>query len=181
LSWAQVRNVYLITGPIFAVILYFSWGDLTAWAKTQWLGHQPLHIQSAPPEAPLDAASSAAACGSVLKLEEPAFTKFNLLDRISEVVKKSNFTADELKNITSQKDLEETAFGAYSLGYLAWNKPIDPTQKDLGQKMIDRINTEAAKLSDDDSITLKVYGNKNLQMIAFDMGRHDGRTTPCSF
>jgi hypothetical protein len=88
-----------------------------------------------------------------------------------------------LKNVTSQKDLEETAFGAYSLGYLAWNKPIDPTRKDLGQKMIDRINTEAAKLLGDDSTTLKVYGNKNLQMImnAFDLGRHNGRTTPCSF
>jgi hypothetical protein len=41
-----------------------------------------------------------------MKLEAPAFTKFNLLDRISEVVKKSDFTAEELKNITSQKDLE---------------------------------------------------------------------------
>jgi hypothetical protein len=69
LSWAQVRNVYLIIAPIFAVILYFSWGDLTTWAKTQWVSHQPLHIQAAPPEGALDAANSATACGSVMKLE----------------------------------------------------------------------------------------------------------------
>src|SRR5271155_5029592 len=40
LSWVQVRNVYLIIGPILAVILYFSWSDLQSWAKTRWLATQ---------------------------------------------------------------------------------------------------------------------------------------------
>jgi hypothetical protein len=182
MAWTQVRNVYLIVGPILAVILYFSWGDLQSWAKNQRLAAQPLRVQAAPPEAPLDAASSALACGNVLKLEAPAYTKFNILERITEVVKKSDFTAAELKDVTSEKDLEENAFGAYALGYLTSNKPVDPTRNDLGQAIITRINTGAAKLSSDDSATLKAYGNKNLKMVmnAFDMGRHDGRTSPCS-
>jgi hypothetical protein len=134
LSWVQVRNVYLIIAPILAVILYFTWGDLRSWAKTEWMAAQPLKVQAAPPETPLDAASSAAACGNVLKLEADAFTKFNILDRIPEVVKRSNFTVEELKNITSQKDLEDDAFSAYSLGYLTWNKPVDLTRNELGKK-----------------------------------------------
>lgn len=182
LSWPQVRNVYLIMGPIFAVILYFSWGNLTTWAKSEWTDAQPLRVQAAPHESPLDAANSVVACGSVMKLEAPAYIKFNIPDRITQAVKEGNFTDAELKGITSEKDLEDEAFGAYSLGYLTSNKPVDPTRSDLGKKMIATINEESGKLSGDEAATLKAYGRKLLQVLmnAFDMGRRDGRTSPCS-
>lgn len=117
-----------------------------------------------------------------MKLQATAFAKLNLHERISELVKETNFTAQE-RTISSANDLENDAFSGYSLGYLTWNKPVDPIRSDLSQKMIIQINTGAAKLSPDDGAIFRSYGNKNLQMImsAFDMGRRDGRTSPCNF
>jgi hypothetical protein len=177
LSWAQIRNVYLIMVPIFAAILYFSWGDMRSWAMKIWLSTQPIKMLPAPPDAPVYVTSLA--CGSTLKLEGPAFERFHILERIPEVVKQSNFTAEELKDVSSEKELEEDAFGAYSLGYLTWNKSVDPTRNDLGQKLITTIKTSSAKLSAEDAASVKDYGRKDLKMVlsAFDMGRHDGRTS----
>jgi hypothetical protein len=114
-----------------------------------------------------------------LKLEGPAFERFHILERIPEVVKQSEFTPEELKDVSSEKELEDDAFGAYSLGYLTWNKPVDPTRNDLGQKFITTINTVSAKASAADAASVKDYGRKDLKMLlnAFDMGRHDGRTS----
>jgi hypothetical protein len=177
LSWVQIRNVYLIMFPIFAVILYFSWGDLRSWAVKTWSSTQPIKMSSAPPDAPVNVSSLA--CGSSLKLEGPAFERFHILERIPEVVKQSEFTPEELKDVSSEKELEDDAFGAYSLGYLTWNKPVDPTRNDLGQKFITTINTVSAKASAADAASVKDYGRKDLKMLlnAFDMGRHDGRTS----
>ncbi len=181
-AWTQVRNVYLIVGPILLAILYFTGGDIRMWAKNEWASMQPLRIASAAPEATLDASALAGACGNVLKLEEPAYEKLNILGRLDSVVNESGFTAAEFANITSKKDIEEDAFSAYSLGYLTWDKPLEPTRSDLGNRLIGTINAEVAKLSSDDAATLKVYGRKSLQMLmtAYDMGRRDGRKSPCS-
>ena len=117
-----------------------------------------------------------------MKLEGPAFAKFNIPNRISDAVSKSNYTAEEFKDVSSEKDLEEDAFSAYAAGYLTWNKPVNPTRENLGKSMIVTINKGAEKLSSGDAATLRDYGNKNVQMImtAFDMGRHDARVSPCS-
>src|SRR5271165_1543903 len=125
LSWIQVRNVYAFVLPIFAAILYFNRGDIEKWAHNLWLNTRPIRIQAAPRELPLDAASSALACGNVMKLEGPAFAKFNIPNRISDAVSKSNYTAEEFKDVSSEKDLEEDAFSAYAAGYLTWNKPVN--------------------------------------------------------
>lgn len=184
LSWPQVRNTYLFTAPIFALILFFSWSDIRAWVNNDLLRAkpQPLLVEAAPAEPPLDAISSAKACGTVLKLQTPAFTKLNLHERMTALVRESNFTEQE-KTISSADDLENDAFSGYSLGYLTWDKPVDPIRSDLTQKMITQINTGAAKLSAGDGAIFKSYGNKDVQMImsAFDMGRRDGRTSPCPF
>lgn len=182
LSWIQVRNVYIFALPILAAILYFNRADIEKWAHNTWIGFQPIRIKAAPSELPLDAASSALACGNVMKLEAPAFAKFYIGTRMSELVSKSSFTAEEFKDVSSEKDVEEDAFAAYAAGYLTWNKPVNPKREDLGKSMIVTINKGAEKLSSDDAATLKDYANKNVQMImtAFDMGRHDARVSPCS-
>jgi hypothetical protein len=67
-------------------------------------------VETDPAELPLDATSSAAACGSVRKLQTPAFIKLNLHERISAIVKKSEFTDVELKNVSSADYIEYDAF-----------------------------------------------------------------------
>jgi hypothetical protein len=102
---------------------------------------------------------------------------------MSALVKASGFTEDDFKNISKPEEIEEDAFSAYAGGYLTWEKPAEPIRGDLSQKMIARINTGAANLSGNDVTVFREYGNKNVQMVmkAFDMGRHDARTSPCPF
>jgi hypothetical protein len=185
LSWPQVRNTYLFTAPIIVLIIALSWSDLKDLVKNDLLGAKapPIKVEAAPVEQPLDNASSAKACGNVLKLEAQNLTKLNIHERMSNLVKASNFTDEEFKNISKPEDVEETAFSGYALGYVTWDKVADPIRNGLIQKMGNRINTSATNLSANDAAVVKAYGNKTVQMVttAFDMGRHDGRTSPCPF
>jgi hypothetical protein len=103
LSWIQIRNVCSIMIPIFAVILYLSWGELTSWVKSEWQNAQPLKVQSAPVDLPLDAKSSMLACGAVMKLEADSFSKLKIQDQISAAVRDAEYTPEEFKNISSEE------------------------------------------------------------------------------
>jgi hypothetical protein len=181
LCWPQVRNVYGFTGPILALIVFFSWSDITAWVKSDVLRIRPqLHAQTIPSEPPLDATQSAVACGSVLKLEPPTFNKLNLNERIAALEKQANFTADEAK-FSSADDLDQEAFSAYALGFLTWAKPVESVRGDLDKKMVAQINELGSKYSGQNLAVINAFGDKYRGMLltAFDMGRGDARTSPC--
>lgn len=76
LCWPQVRNVYYFTGPILALILFFSWSGTKTWTKNDVLHiHPKVLAMQTPSEPALNAAQSAVACGKILKLEQPTFVK----------------------------------------------------------------------------------------------------------
>jgi hypothetical protein len=185
LSWPQVRNVYLFIAPILALIIFFNWSDITGWVKNDLLRGraQPTKVEAAPIEQSLDDSSSAKACGSVLKLKSKDIDKLKLHERLSELVKTSGFTEEDFKNVSKPEELEKVAFSAYTGGYLTWDKPADPIRSDLSKKLITRINTGAEEFSANDAVIFREYANKSVQMVmkAYDMGRHDARTSPCSF
>ena len=186
LSWPQICNTYgIFTIPILALIIGLNWSDLNGWVHHNLLYAKAplLKVEAAPVESPLDPVSAMRACGSELKLDEQTFVKLNLYTRLTNLVKESNFSTDELKYISKPDDLEEDAFSGYAAGYVTWNKPEGQMRSDLVQKMKETVNTGVAKLSGSDAEGLKDYGNKDVEMIvkAFDMGRHDGRTSPCPY
>lgn len=183
LCWPQVRNVCYITGPILALVLFFSWANISAWVMYDLLHIRPKVVaMQAKSEPALDAAQSAVACGNLLKLEQPTFVKLNLDERIGLLVKRSNFTPAEA-NVSSKDDIDEDAFAAYALGFLTWNKPMDSVLGDLDKKMVAQINDAGSKLTGNDLRAFNSYTDKwhTLYVNALDMGRSDGRTSPCPY
>jgi hypothetical protein len=185
LCWPQIRNSYAFTVPILAVIIALNWSGLKGWVKHDLLNAKagPVKVEAAPIELPMDDAQSAKACGATMKLETEAFVKLNVHKRMNDLVDASNFTNEDFTNVSKRDDIEGDAFAGYSLGFLTWNKAPEPIRQGVIQKMNESIDKGAAKLSSSDAETLREYGNKNVQMItkAFDMGRHDGRMSPCRY
>ena len=194
LCWRQVRNVYLCVSPILLLILYFSAPDIKRWWKkdvTKSAATQP-YMQPEPPQAqpveadlPLNSKDAAVACGKALKLDKAAFEKLDLIPRLSKLVDDSGFTDAELKGGLSGHDLEESAFSSYSLAYLTWDKTEQTSREDFDNMVIKVAHSvgDSEKLSLDDRAMFNTYLAKFKRMMvrAFDMGRHDARTSPCPF
>lgn len=96
---------------------------------------QPEPPQAQPVEAdlPLDTKDAAVACGKVLKLDKAALEKLDLLPRLAQLLPGSGFTDEELKGkeLLSTEDLADSAFSAYALGYLTWDKPTQTSRADF--------------------------------------------------
>ena len=194
LCWPQVRNVYLCLSPFLALILYFGGPDIKQWWKEDVMKSsssqfvlQPESPQAQPVETdlPLDSKDAAVACGQVLKLENKAdFERLDLYTRLSLLVNNSGFTDEELKEVSSAKELEEEAFSAYAFAYLTWNNPTEISRAKLDNMVIKAAQSiNSAKLSSAQRAQVEAYlvKLKKMMLKAFDLGRHDARTSPCPF
>jgi hypothetical protein len=193
LCWPQVRNVYLCASPILVLILYFAGPDIQKWWKedvmksgTSQSALQPEQPQAQPVEAdlPLDSKDAAVACGKVLKLNKEAFDKLDLRPRLSQLLPDSGFTDEELKDkeLFSTEDLSEQAFSAYALAYLTWDKSAQTSRADFDKMVIKAAHAaDNENLSSDDRARFDAYMVKFKRMMvkAFDLGRHDAKTSPC--
>lgn len=191
LCWPQVRNVYLCVSPILVLILYFAGPDIQKWWKEDVLKPSTAHsvLKPEPPQAqpveadlPLDSKAAAVACGKVLKLDAAGFIKLDLIPRLSQLVGDSGFTDEELKNMSSEKDLQDEAFEAYSLAYLTWEKPTQVSRASLDKMVIDAVSSvNVSKLSSAERTQLDAYlvKFKHMMLKAFDLGRHDAKISPC--
>jgi hypothetical protein len=194
LCWAQARNVYLVISPIILLVLYFNWSDIQSWVKEDVLkstarqsAMQP-EPQAQPSEAdlPLNGKDAAVACGKVLKLDKAAFAKLNLIPRLSQLLPDSGFTDEELKDkeLFSAEELSDEAFSAYALAYLTWDKPAQTSRADFDKMVMKAAHAaDNENLSADDQAKFDAYMVKFKKMMskAFDLGRHDAKTSPCAF
>ncbi len=183
----------LILGTI--VILYFGWPGIRKWWKegtlksnTSQSALKPEPPQAQPVEAdlPLDSKDATVACGNVLKLDnKEAFVKLDLVRRLARVTHDSGFTDEEIKEMGSEK-LGDQAFKAYGFAYLAWDKPFSRT--DLDKMVINAADSnvnsaEAKRMSSAERAHLDqlLVKFKRMMLKAFDLGRHDAKSSPCPF
>jgi hypothetical protein len=186
LHWSQVRNVYFIAAPIILLILYFNRQDVEDWFQEDVLGHHPhasLQAESSSPpvEQPLNGKDAAVSCGKVLKLEETAYEKLNIIDRLSTLVVNAGFTQRELEN-DPKKNLVEQAFKAYSFAYMTWDKPTLETRANFDRMIVKVFNSQDLHtLSADERAEFEGHAEKVKRMMlqAFELGRHDARISPC--
>jgi hypothetical protein len=179
----------LLTILVLIVILYFGWPGIRKWWKEDALKSntsqstlKPEPPQAQPVEAdlPLNSKDAAVACGTVLKLDKTAFGKLHLITRLSQVVDDSRFTDEEAKVM----DLQQEAFNAYSFAYLTWDKPDQISRASLDKMLIkaessvDKSKFSSAEQAQFDAYMVKY---KHLKLKAFDLGRHDARTSPCPY
>jgi hypothetical protein len=193
LCWPQVRNVYLCVSPILAMILYFAGADIQKWWKEDILKQSSSQsaLKPEPPRAepfeadlPLQGKAAAVACGKVLKLDEGAFVRLNLIPRLFQLVHDSGYTDEELKDGSSAKDLQDEAFQAYALAYLTWEKPTQVSRADLDKMVIKAVQSvDMTSLSSAERAQIDAYlvKFKRMMLKAFDLGRHDAKTSPCPF
>lgn len=191
LCWPQVRNVYLCASPILILVSYFggaeairSWKEEAAKSNSS---HSALKLETAQtqPEGDLSSEAADASCGNVLKLDKDAFVKLDLIHRFDQIEHESGFTDQEIQEM-DEKELGEQAFGAYSLAYLTWNKPFSRTDLDkLVVKAVDSVvnspewkRMSASERAQLDELLVKL---KRMMLRAFDMGRHDARSSPCPY
>jgi hypothetical protein len=150
--------------------------------STSVLEQKPL-IPSA--DCALGSKEAAAACGNVMKLDKTPFMNLNLHTRLARLITDGGFAGEQLtdKNF-SDKDLQEQAFGAYALAYLTWDKPTGVSRASLDKKFIDGIGSlNLSDLYSDQRTWVEAYVVKIKRMMlrAFDLGRHDAKTSPCPF
>lgn len=177
----------LVLGAV--VILYFCWPGIRKWWKEDGLKSntsqsslKPEPPQAQPVEAdlPLDSKGAAVACGTVLKLDKTAFGKLHLITRLSQVVDDSGFTDAEVKVM----DLQQEAFNAYSFAYITWDKPKQVSRATLDKILIDADRSvDKRKFSSAEQAQFDAYmvKYKHMKLKAFDLGRHDARTSPCPY
>lgn len=192
LCWAQARNVYLVISPIILLVLYFNWSDIQTWVKEDVLKSSSPHsaVQMEPPQAqpveadlPLTSKDAAVACGKVLKLDEAAFGRLDVINRMFAIVDNSGFTKGEFE-WGSRKELQGNAFSAYAAAYLTWDKPTEVSRASLDKMIVDGVNSlDLRNLSSDERAQLDTYTVKYKRMMlkAFDLGRHDAKASPCPF
>jgi hypothetical protein len=193
LCWEQVRNVYLVISPIVLLVLYFNWSDIQTWVKEDVLKKTPQSaVQMEPPEAqpveadlPLNSKDATVACGKVLKLDKTAFERLDLVGRLSAVVNTSGFTEEEFKEAFSAEELGDDAFKAYSFAYVTWEKQTDVSHASFDKLVVDAVHSQdlLKSLSPEDRAKADAYlvKFKRMMLKAFDLGRHDARTSPCPF
>src|SRR5215469_11759332 len=189
LCWPQVRNVYLFAAPIILLILYFDRQGINNWIQQDVLKSRTVRLSvqaekpvSSPAEQPLTNEEAAVACGKVLKLDTPAFSKLNIMNRISNVVSTAGFTEREIKTMgDSTENLEKQAFKAYSFAYVSWDKPTESRVK-FDKMVVDVMNSQDVReLSADEQAAVAAYMTKMKRMMlqAFELGRQDARISPC--
>ncbi len=119
----------------------------------------------------------------MLKLEETAYEKLNIIDRLSTVVVNAGFSQQEIKDLgDSEKNLNEQAFKAYSFAYLTWDKPTMESRADFDKMIVKIFNSQDLHtLSADERAEFEGYAGKVKRMMlqAFELGRHDARISPC--
>jgi hypothetical protein len=174
------------------LVLYFGWPDIQQWFREDVFKRtpqsavqlEPPQVQPADADLPLSSKDAAVACGKVLKLDQTAFGKLDLVARLSDLVSKSGFTDEEVTFLGSKKDLEEEAFSAYSLAYLTWEKPNNVSRASLDKMVVDSVQSQdLSTLSPADraKIDAFVVKLKRMMLNAFDLGRHDAKASPCPF
>jgi hypothetical protein len=188
LHWPQVRNVYFIADPIILLVLYFNRQDVENWFQKDVLGHHPrasLQVENpklSPVETPLNTKAAAVACGKVVKLEETAFEKLNIVNRLSTVVSGAGISEQEMKDVgDSQKNLAEQAFKGYSFAYLMWDKPTESSRAEFDKMMVKVFNSQDLQtLTADERVAYEAYVTKlKIMMLrAYELGRHDARISP---
>jgi hypothetical protein len=189
LCWAQVRNVYLVLGPIILLALVLNWPDIQKWVKEDVLKQSAVQVeppQAQPAEAdlPLSSKEAAVACGKVLKLDAAAFEKLDLVKRLDSIVENGGLTEVELKEIFSAEELNEQLFSVYSFAYLTWDKPKEFSRARMDKMAVDAIHSvDLKKLSPDEIAVFDAYlvKYKSMMLKAFELGRHDAKTSPCPF
>jgi hypothetical protein len=193
LCWPQIRNVYLCVSPILAFILYFGGSDIKNWWKEDILKSSTSHsaLMAEPPQAqpagadlPLDTKAAAVACGKVFKLDEEAFVRLNLIERLSKLVADNGFTDQEIKDQPSDTSLDKEAFEAYSFAYLSWNKSEQISRASFDKLVIDAANkVDKTSLSSAQRTQFDEYmvKYKHMMLKAFDLGRRDARISPCPY
>jgi len=193
LCWAQARNVYLVISPIILLVLYFNRSDIQTWVKEDVLKLRTPQsaVQMEPPQSqpveadlPLNSKDAAVACGKVLKLNKAAFEKLDLVSRLSALVNNSGFTEEEFKGMSSSEELQDEAFKAYSFAYVTWEKSTEVSRASFDKMFVNSVNSvDLTKLSSGERVQLDMYMVKDKRMMlkAFDLGRHDAKTSPCPF
>lgn len=178
---------------VIVVILYFGWPGIRKWWKEDRLKSntsqstlKPELPQTQPVEAdlPLNSKAAAVACGKTLKLEGPAFMKLDIMRRLLELVRENGFTEEELKELGPEMDLQDKAFGAYSLGYLTWDKPATPARAELDKNLTKGFSSlDMSKLSSPERahVATVMMKLKGMLLKAFDLGRHDAKISPCPY
>jgi hypothetical protein len=193
LCWPQVRNVYLCVSPMLALVLYFGGSDIKNWWKEDILKSRSSQsalvpespqVQPVEAELPLNSKDAAVACGKVYKLDEAAFVKLNIIERLSQLVADSGYTDQEIKDQPSDSSLDKEAFEAYSFAYLSWDKAEKSSRASFDKMVIDAANkVDKSGFSQAQRIQLDAYlvKYKHMMLKAFDLGRHDARISPCPY
>jgi len=188
LCWRQVRNTYLAICPILVVLLLLLVADKSGWFSDNEsaAARAVIHIGStvpAPKEEPLSQEDANKACGAVLNLDDATSAKLNVHKRLSDLVNSTAFTQDEIEGSGSTEQLEQDAFKAYSLGYMTWDDAKNETRAKAIKEMRENFISQRMKTAAANRVALDAYIAKDdrLTLNAFDLGRHDARTSPCHF
>jgi hypothetical protein len=146
---------------------------------------EPPEAQPVEADLPLNSKDATVACGKVLKLDKTAFERLDLVGRLSAVVNTSGFTEEEFKEAFSAEELGDDAFKAYSFAYVTWEKQTDVSHASFDKLVVDAVHSQdlLKSLSPEDRAKADAYlvKFKRMMLKAFDLGRHDARTSPCPF
>lgn len=187
------RSVILFTILILSLILYAKASEIRKWWNESKLESSTSPVAALKPEpseappvqsdSPLGSKAAASACGNVLKLDEPAFVKLDLINRFSQLTADSGITNEEAAAMGA-KDLDQQEFEAYSFGYITWDKARDVSRASFDKMVVDAVNSvDESKLSPVDRIQLDPFlvKYKRAMVKAFDLGRQDAKKSPCPF
>jgi hypothetical protein len=202
LCWKQVRNTYLLASPILLLVAYFSWPDLRQWtydarpkiaqaaSPSGEMGFKPRSSSRQTKESPTtendkwaaaNVPTTGSSCGQVIELDKSGFERLDLPNQLSKLVDNGNFTYDDLQKMPIT-DLRDSAFQAYALAYLTWNKSTSHGDFD---KMIEKaratVPTEKLTGTEQDDFTNFMQKYKSMMLNAFDLGRYDANRDPCPF
>jgi hypothetical protein len=136
------------------------------------------------PDVSLDSKAATVACGKVMKLDQAAFIKLNLIPRFSKLVEDTGFTDKELKEISSASDLSDQEFEAYSFGYLTWEKSKEISRTDFDAlviKAVQSIDQKTLSAAERTKLAGFMVKFKTMMVKAFELGRRDATMSPCQF
>jgi hypothetical protein len=191
LCWPQVRNVYVVVGPILLVVLYFSWPSIKdafrhdaptpAIAPTSHLQEKPFdpkttNVAFETIHPARDKSRTDGPCGKVLKLDEKGFERLDLVKTLRKLVDEAGFTQEDFQGL-SRSETEDLAFKAYGFAYLSWDKDGNG-ESDFRQTMEKSLSNLSPK-SASDLIAIETY--KSMMLRAHDLGLYDANRNPCPF
>lgn len=126
-------------------------------------------------------ASSDGSCGQVIQLNKEGFRRLDLPNQLSKLVDDSGFTPEELQ-LMSQRDMEQSAFSAYALAYLDWNKSVSRSDLDkMIQHAQSAANSNALSQADKAQMATFIQKFSGMMLRALDLGRYDAKRKPCPF